>query len=106
MFQGTLVLCLGFVEGLGFWSQAPGFRAAPNRNGVALDCTPHRDAAQWREQAFSFYDARLLDGAWLDQPCAALAKQFFRVLAICHTVIPDGEQPGPLGGTHCTSSRE
>jgi phospholipid-transporting ATPase len=43
-----------------------------------------------REQYFNFFDERILGGAWASQPNAHLAREFFRMLALCHTVIPDG----------------
>jgi phospholipid-transporting ATPase len=43
-----------------------------------------------REQYFNFYDDRVLGGAWAAQPNPELAREFFRMLALCHTVIPDG----------------
>ena len=43
-----------------------------------------------REAYFNFHDARVMGGAWAAQPNAHLAREFFRLLALCHTVIPDG----------------
>ena len=39
---------------------------------------------------FNFVDARLTGGAWQCEARPALLREFFRVLAVCHTVIPDG----------------
>ncbi len=47
-----------------------------------------------REQYFNFYDERILNGAWAAQPNPQLAREFFRMLALCHTVIPDGASGG------------
>ncbi len=33
---------------------------------------------------------RLLDGRWHGQPGADIVREFLRLLAICHTVIPEG----------------
>ncbi len=43
-----------------------------------------------REPFFNFYDKRLLNGAWAHTPKPHIAENFFRCLAVCHTVIPDG----------------
>ena len=50
-------------------------------------------AKQWRAPAFNFYDARLLGGAWRGEARPDIVREFFRVLSVCHTVIPDGERP-------------
>ena len=39
---------------------------------------------------FNFADARLTGGAWQREARPALLREFFRVLAVCHTVMPDG----------------
>ena len=49
------------------------------------------EAATWKEASFNFYDKRLLGGAWMKQQDPELIKQFCRILAVCHTAIPDGE---------------
>lgn len=40
-------------------------------------------------KGFNFWDERIVDGQWINQPQAELIQKFFRVLAICHTAIPD-----------------
>lgn len=62
-------------------------------------------AAAHREQFFNFYDDRIMDGRWMQQPNAEVIEQFFRMLAVCHTVIPDGEslQRGQLQPRHATA---
>lgn len=40
-------------------------------------------------KGFNFDDKRLLDGNWLNEPNTNTLHMFFRVLAICHTVIPE-----------------
>ena len=47
-------------------------------------------AARWRAPAFNFYDARLLGGAWRAAERPDIVREFFRVLSVCHTVIPNG----------------
>lgn len=67
--------------GAGAVGGAPGGgTAAPGRAGA-----PAR-----RPMGFTFVDARLTGGAWQREARPALLREFFRVLAVCHTVIPDG----------------
>jgi len=54
---------------------------------VAVDAAV---AKQWRAPAFNFYDKRLLGGAWRYEEHPDIVREFFRVLSVCHTVIPDG----------------
>jgi phospholipid-transporting ATPase len=50
-----------------------------------------------REAYFNFWDERVMGGAWMAQPNPHLAKEFFRMMALCHTVIPDGGDRAPAG---------
>ncbi|XP_047319881.1 phospholipid-transporting ATPase 3-like [Impatiens glandulifera] len=45
-----------------------------------------------REKGFNFDDARLMQGSWRNEPNPDMCKEFFRCLAICHTVLPEGEE--------------
>ncbi|PWA89306.1 aminophospholipid ATPase 3 [Artemisia annua] len=45
-----------------------------------------------REKGFNFNDDRLMHGAWTNEPNPDMCKEFFRCLAICHTVLPEGEE--------------
>ncbi|RDX79899.1 Phospholipid-transporting ATPase 3, partial [Mucuna pruriens] len=45
-----------------------------------------------RERGFNFDDARLMRGAWRNEPNPDSCKEFFRCLAICHTVLPEGDE--------------
>ncbi|CAI5468735.1 unnamed protein product [Closterium sp. Yama58-4] len=40
-------------------------------------------------KGFALRDNRLLDGAWLREPHREEIRMFLRVLAVCHTVIPE-----------------
>lgn len=40
-------------------------------------------------KGFNFSDERIMNDQWVDQPNAELIQKFFRILAICHTAIPD-----------------
>nr|GMD13415.1 phospholipid-transporting ATPase 3-like isoform X1 [Ipomoea batatas] len=45
-----------------------------------------------RERGFNFHDARIMQGAWKNEPNPDACKEFFRCLAICHTVLPEGDE--------------
>ncbi|CAI9113448.1 OLC1v1014052C1 [Oldenlandia corymbosa var. corymbosa] len=40
-------------------------------------------------KGFNFEDERIMHGNWIHEPHADVIQKFFRLLAICHTVIPD-----------------
>lgn len=40
-------------------------------------------------KGFNFRDERIMDGEWVNEPRSDIIQKFFRVLAICHTAIPD-----------------
>lgn len=63
------------------------------RRGLKLDVADEEADNKYREAYFNFYDARLMGVEWAKQPNVELTTEFFRLLALCHTVIPDGE-PG------------
>ncbi len=60
------------------------------RKGIALDDREDPIAARYRERYFNFYDKRIMDAAWTHEADPATTEMFFRLLAVCHTVIPDG----------------
>lgn len=43
------------------------------------------------EPSFNFRDPRLERGEWHKRPDAHITRDFFRVLAVCQTVVPEGE---------------
>ncbi|KAG2453311.1 hypothetical protein HYH02_001535 [Chlamydomonas schloesseri] len=60
------------------------------RKGQVLDDRERPEAARYRERFFNFYDERLMGEAWYSAKDPATIEMFFRLLAVCHTVIPDG----------------
>eukprot|EP00850_Spirogloea_muscicola_P018286 SM000166S02467 [mRNA] locus=s166:161533:170771:+ [translate_table: standard] len=66
-------------------------RASAKRTGIALDEYERSEEAVY-EKGFNFDDKRLMRGAWRNEPVAEICKEFFRLLAICHTVLPEGEE--------------
>ncbi|KAJ0974205.1 hypothetical protein J5N97_016170 [Dioscorea zingiberensis] len=61
------------------------------RKGLKLDGA-NGSATAIREKGFNFDDARLMRGAWRNETNPEFCKEFFRCLAICHTVLPEGEE--------------
>ncbi|GAA0153704.1 primary active transporter [Lithospermum erythrorhizon] len=43
-------------------------------------------------KGFNFHDERIMDGNWLDEPHSDVIRNFFRLLAVCHTVIPEVDE--------------
>ncbi|KAK6928340.1 P-type ATPase, C-terminal [Dillenia turbinata] len=43
-------------------------------------------------KGFNFRDERLMNGQWVEEPNSDLIQKFFKVLAICHTVVPDADK--------------
>lgn len=43
-------------------------------------------------KGFNFKDERIMNGKWVNEPRAAVIQKFFRLLAICHTAIPEVEE--------------
>ncbi|KAI3452964.1 hypothetical protein Pfo_009627 [Paulownia fortunei] len=40
-------------------------------------------------KGFNFDDERIMNGNWVNEPHSDVIQKFFRLLAICHTAIPD-----------------
>nr|XP_033514853.1 phospholipid-transporting ATPase 3-like isoform X3 [Nicotiana tomentosiformis]XP_033514854.1 phospholipid-transporting ATPase 3-like isoform X3 [Nicotiana tomentosiformis] len=60
------------------------------RSGMRVEVQKSSNEA--REKGFNFDDARLMRGAWRNESNPDACKEFFRCLAICHTVLPEGEE--------------
>ncbi|KAL2632432.1 hypothetical protein R1flu_017118 [Riccia fluitans] len=43
-------------------------------------------------KGFNFKDERLSNGAWINEPNPDVILQFFRILAVCHTAIPEEDE--------------
>ncbi|KAJ6812932.1 putative phospholipid-transporting ATPase 4 [Iris pallida] len=43
-------------------------------------------------KGFSFEDDRLMQGNWLKEPNTGVILMFFRILALCHTAIPEPDE--------------
>ncbi|GAU20813.1 hypothetical protein TSUD_132980, partial [Trifolium subterraneum] len=40
-------------------------------------------------KGFNFIDERIMNGNWVNEPRADVIQKFFRLLAVCHTAIPE-----------------
>ncbi|WVZ58959.1 hypothetical protein U9M48_009174 [Paspalum notatum var. saurae] len=68
-------------------------KGGADRAGIKIDDEEgKRSASAVHEKGFNFDDARLMRGAWRNEPNPEACKEFFRCLAICHTVLPEGEE--------------
>ncbi|KAG6712675.1 hypothetical protein I3843_05G106800 [Carya illinoinensis] len=43
-------------------------------------------------KGFNFKDERIMNGNWVNEPHAEVIQKFFRLLAICHTAIPEVDE--------------
>ncbi|XP_065860929.1 phospholipid-transporting ATPase 3 [Euphorbia lathyris] len=66
-------------------------RGGAQRNGIKVEET-HKSAGEVRDKGFNFDDDRIMRGAWRNEPNSDACKEFFRCLAICHTVLPEGDE--------------
>ncbi|KAI3512526.1 hypothetical protein L1887_19842 [Cichorium endivia] len=51
--------------------------------------TPREESSQICIKGFSFEDSRLMNGNWVREPNPDVLLLFFRILALCHTAIPE-----------------
>ncbi|KAL6187139.1 hypothetical protein ACLB2K_043254 [Fragaria x ananassa] len=65
-------------------------RGIAQRNGIKLN--EEYNSNTDHEKGFNFNDSKLMRGAWRNEPNPDICKEFFRCLAICHTVLPEGDE--------------
>ncbi|XVF84838.1 hypothetical protein PTKIN_Ptkin17bG0071800 [Pterospermum kingtungense] len=66
-------------------------RGVAERKGIKVQ-EVQRSTDSIHEKGFNFDDVRLMRGAWRNEPNHDSCKEFFRCLAICHTVLPEGDE--------------
>ncbi|WZZ68387.1 hypothetical protein YC2023_079757 [Brassica napus] len=49
-------------------------------------------AEEAKVKGFNFRDERIMNGNWVTEPHADVIQKFLRLLAVCHTVIPEGDE--------------
>ncbi|CAL5042914.1 unnamed protein product [Urochloa decumbens] len=54
-----------------------------------IDDSPH-------VKGFNFKDPRIMDGNWIHEPNRDMIRDFFRLLAICHTCIAEVDETGKV----------
>lgn len=70
-------------------------RAAAMREGREL--VDDRPADFRPIKGFQFYDERILDGKWQEEPNVNNLYRFFLLLSVCHTAIPEDDPDSPHG---------
>ncbi|XP_071710472.1 probable phospholipid-transporting ATPase 4 [Rutidosis leptorrhynchoides] len=70
-----------------------GFSRTDAGNGSEIELevvgTPNGVSGRNRVKGFSFEDPRLMNGNWAGEPNKDVLLMFFRILALCHTAIPE-----------------
>eukprot|EP00824_Muranothrix_gubernata_P008681 TRINITY_DN2115_c0_g1_i1.p1 TRINITY_DN2115_c0_g1~~TRINITY_DN2115_c0_g1_i1.p1 ORF type:complete len:1059 (-),score=246.27 TRINITY_DN2115_c0_g1_i1:588-3764(-) len=69
-------------------------RAAAKRRGQVLEEKPPRHV-EGAPAGFHFFDERLLSGKWRHEAQPDIIEQFFTLLAVCHTVVPERNKDDP-----------
>lgn len=74
-------------------------KAMAKKRGAPLpengkDDTEHHPATPRRPsvKGFNFDDERIMNGNWVNEPHSNDIQKFFRLLALCHTAIPDVDE--------------
>ncbi|XP_006654889.1 phospholipid-transporting ATPase 10-like [Oryza brachyantha] len=69
-------------------------RAMAKRRGSPLiaDMASNTECFQTAIKGFNFRDERVMNGNWVSQPHSGVIEMFFRLLAICHTCIPEVDE--------------
>ncbi|KAI4314247.1 hypothetical protein L6164_027175 [Bauhinia variegata] len=65
-------------------------RGIAERNGMKIEENTSTNGVL--EKGFNFDDTRIMRGAWRNEPNPDICQEFFRCLAICHTVLPEGDE--------------
>ncbi|XP_027902785.1 putative phospholipid-transporting ATPase 9 isoform X2 [Vigna unguiculata] len=63
-------------------------------NGLKSKSNEIGDSPDRKEpiKGFNFTDERIMNGNWVNEPYADIIQFFFRLLAICHTAIPEVDE--------------
>ncbi|XP_020226579.1 putative phospholipid-transporting ATPase 9 [Cajanus cajan] len=74
-------------------------RALARRKGVPIfqelteyDNVPQTSDAKSSIKGFNFMDERIMNGNWINEPHADVIQNFLRLLAVCHTAIPEVDE--------------
>ncbi|XP_051144510.1 putative phospholipid-transporting ATPase 9 [Andrographis paniculata] len=69
-------------------------KGSPLVNGNGKEDDEHRPGTPRRPsvKGFNFDDERIMNGNWVKEPRSNDIQKFFRLLALCHTAIPDKDE--------------
>ncbi|RDX76684.1 putative phospholipid-transporting ATPase 9, partial [Mucuna pruriens] len=67
-------------------------RAMNRKNGYPLNDDTRSPDRNVPIKGFNFADERIMNGKWINEPYANVIQNFFRLLAICHTAIPEVDE--------------
>ncbi|KAH1131317.1 hypothetical protein J1N35_002695 [Gossypium stocksii] len=67
---------------------SPLAREVPEINGQVEEFKKEKPSVK----GFNFVDERIMNGNWLNEPHADVIQKFLRLLAICHTAIPEVDE--------------
>ncbi|TYI20721.1 hypothetical protein ES332_A07G257600v1 [Gossypium tomentosum] len=72
--------------------------ALARKRGETLDEQRDIDTVESREpvKGFNFRDGRIMNRKWVNEPNRDYIEKFFRVLALCHTAVPEVLDPGKI----------
>ena len=75
-------------------------RAAAKRRGEKV----YEDQPVASSDGFQFNDERIMETKWKEEDHARDIQEFFTLLAVCHTVIPEADKNDPSGFVYQASS--
>ncbi|XP_059308703.1 putative phospholipid-transporting ATPase 9 [Lycium ferocissimum] len=70
-------------------------KALAKKNGSPLMVNDQDSAVSPKKSSikgFNFNDERIMNGSWVHEPHLDVIQKFFRLLAVCHTVIPEVDE--------------
>ncbi|GLU04818.1 hypothetical protein SLE2022_219490 [Rubroshorea leprosula] len=69
-------------------------KGSPLGNGEVNGVSNTEDSADTKPtvKGFNFKDERVMNGNWINEPRADVIRKFFRLLAVCHTAIPEVDE--------------
>ncbi|RWW15574.1 hypothetical protein GW17_00020571 [Ensete ventricosum] len=71
-------------------------RAIARRRGSPLmeneQSTENHEHPKLAIKGFNFDDERIMNGNWVNEPHSDVVRMFFRLLAVCHTAIPEVDE--------------
>ncbi|PSR91224.1 Phospholipid-transporting ATPase 9 [Actinidia chinensis var. chinensis] len=69
-------------------------KGSPLPNGLEADKDTAKDTSVAKSliKGFNFEDERIMNGNWVNEPHSYVVQKFLRLLAICHTAIPEVDE--------------